>query len=108
MHHWIDCNDYDTKIGTIGYLVETHHERSVSLSLRDRPLRTNQSHVPRLAGWCGETDNRSRYARGVWRVERTNAAGDRAKIVPIVGAELAAFLEADGYPELTPAESIGA
>lgn len=103
MAKWIDC-DYSDRVGTIGYLVETFNSSSGSTSfeLRERPLRTNQSLQPRLVGWCGETDNKSRTAMGVWRVARINATGDRAQIVQLTGAELAAFLDRDGYPELTP------
>lgn len=42
---------------------------------------------------------------GEVRVVAVNAAGDRAKIRRLKGAELAAALEADGYPELIPAPS---
>ena len=95
---WIDA---DTTVGTIGYLVEilntsTGHSH---FSIYERPLRTNQSLQPRLHGWCGETDNRSRYARGMVRVTRTTAR-DRARVVQIRGADLAAALENDGYPGL--------
>lgn len=104
MNKWIDCDSYSTKIGAIGYLVETLNTNNgaTSFSLHDRPLRTNQSLQPRIDGWCGETDNRSRHARGVWRIARTNKAGDRAQIVRLDGAERDAFLESDGYPELIP------
>lgn len=104
MARWIDCEEYSTKIGTTGYLVETFNTSNgrTSFSLHERPLRTNQSHKPRLRGWCGETNNRSQYARGVWRVSRMNATGTRAQIVPLSDSELAAFLEGDGYPELIP------
>lgn len=101
---WIDCDDLTTKLGTIGYLVETVDTNNgrTTFSLQERPLRTNQSREPRLTGWCGETNNRSRTARGAWRVTRVNGAGDRAQIVQVKGAELAAFLDRDGYPDLAP------
>lgn len=102
---WIDLNDYTAGVGTIGYLVETTNNNArgaVTYSLRDRPLRTNQSLQPRLTGWCGETDGKSRRAKGVWRVTRVNKAGDRAQIARIEGAELATFLENDGHPDLIP------
>lgn len=102
MARWIDV-EFGTTVGTIGYLVETLDTSSgrTSWSLRERPLRTNQSLEPRLTGWCGETDNRSRHAHGVWRVTRINRTGERGQIVQLTGAALAAHLEADGYPELT-------
>lgn len=111
MATWIDCNDFDTKIGNIGYLVETTNNNArgaTTLSLRDRPLRTNQSNEPRLTGWCGETDNKSRTARGVWKVARLNKACDRALLVQVTGADLAAFLADDGHPELIPDAIAGA
>lgn len=96
---WIDCEDGSI---THGYLVETVHNGRTSWSIRERPLRTNQSNEARLTGWCGETDNKSRFARGVVRVISRNAGGDRARIAPVTGAELAAWLERDGHPELNP------
>lgn len=101
---WID-SDCPT-IGTIGYLVETLNTSTgrTTWSLHERPLRTNQTHQPRLHGWCGETDNRSRYARGVVCVTGVNRARDRARIARLTGAGLAAFLECDGHPELAAAE----
>ena len=102
MNRWIDS--YAT-VSTTGYLVETVNNNrgsASSFSLRERPLRTNQSLQPRLTGWCGETDNQSRFARGVWTVVQTNKAGDRARIAEVKGEALAAFLERDGYPELIP------
>lgn len=104
MAKWIDCWDFN--VGAIGYLVSTdnsNHRTWDVLSLRERPLRTNRSHEPRLHGWCGEDNNVSRHAMGVWKVVRKNAIGDRAMIVQLKGAELAAFLRQDGYPELIPA-----
>lgn len=105
MAKWIDCMDFG--VGAIGYLASTDNSNTRSwnvLSLRERPLRTNVSREPRLHGWCGETNNVSRTAMGVWKVVKTNAAGDRAQIVQVTGADLAAFLERDGYPELIPAD----
>ncbi len=100
MNMWIDSSD---ERGTIGYLVETidnNNRGRASFSLRERPLRTNQSNEPRLSGWCGETDNRSRHASGVWQVIRVNKAGGRAQIRRLEGDALAAFLETDGHPDL--------
>ena len=106
---WIDCDVYDfnptATIGTHGYLVRTLNTSNgvESHSLRERPLRTNQSHEPRLTGWCGETDNRSRYAVGVWKIVQVNKARDRVRIVRLHGADLACFLADDGHPDLMPA-----
>jgi hypothetical protein len=107
MSKWIDVSDNEhTEPGTIGYLVDTRNNDNrgaMTLSLRERPLRTNQSNEPRLFGWCGETNNRSRTALGVWKIVRVNKAGDRAQIVKLDGAALATFLDADGHPDLIPA-----
>lgn len=74
---WIDCCNYDTNVGDVRYLVEVLNTSSgrTSFSLNERPLRTNRSLQPRLWGWCGETDNRSRYARGVVRIASVNQGG---------------------------------
>jgi hypothetical protein len=97
---WIDV-EY-VSIGTIGYLVETVNTSTggTSWSLYDRPPLTNRSHEPRLYGWLGETDNRSRTARGMVRVTALNKNRDRARIARLTGDELSAALEGDGYPEL--------
>lgn len=104
MNKWINCDDYSTKIGTVGYLVEVWNSNTggTSFHLYERPLHTNRSNEPRLQGWCGEDNNRSKTARGAWKVVRQNKAGDRAQIVKLAGDDLAAFLETDGYPELIP------
>jgi hypothetical protein len=105
MTRWIDVDSDTATAGTLGYLVHTTDTRNGCTerwSLRDRPLRTNMSHEPRLHDWCGSDSNVSRTACGVARIVRVNAAGDRAQIVDVTGPDLAAFLERDGYPELLP------
>lgn len=102
MNKWIDFENYSMSVGDSGYLVERVANGRTTFALHERPLRTNQSLQPRIDGWCGETDNVSRFARGAWRVVRMNKAGDRAQIVRLEGADLAEFLERDGYPELIP------
>jgi len=102
MSKWIDCDAYDMSVGHIGYLVETLNTNTgrTLWCLHERPLRTNRSHEATLYGWCGETNNLNRNARGAWRVVRINKARDRIQIVKLSGGALAAHLEADGYPEL--------
>ena len=106
MNKWIDCNPWDrrTKVGDIGYLVETLNTNNgcTSFSLHDRPKRTNRSHAPRLTGWCGTTNNMNATACGAWKVVKVNKAGDRALIVRLEGADLACFLATDGYDHLMP------
>jgi hypothetical protein len=95
---WIDI-DF-ARINDRGFLVETNHNGVTAWSVRNEPLRTNKSLEPRLYGWCGETDNRSRFARGAIRIVGTNAAGTRAQIKSLQGDDLALFLEEAGYSEL--------
>lgn len=102
--------DAEVEVNRPYFLVEADHTGyggvTTRWQLRDQPLRTNQSHQPRLVGWCGETDNVSRHARGMVRV--TSIAGNgRARIVRLQGAELTAALEQAGYPELDPATDGG-
>lgn len=105
MQMWIDSSAHDMTTGDVGYLVRTvdnNNRGSESYALRERPLRTNRSNEPRLEGWCGETDNRSRHAVGVWKVVQVNKAGDRARISRLVGEDLVVFLRGDGHPNLVP------
>lgn len=108
MARWIDAmyGSEMSRVGAVGYLVHalnTSNGRE-TLSLRERPLRTNGSGKARLRGWCGETDNISKTAQGVWRVVRMNKACDRCQVVELTGADLAEFLATDGHPELMPPE----
>ena len=66
------------------------------------------SHEPRLIGWCGETNNISRTAHGVWMVTRINNAGDRIQVLHVIGKHRDAFLAKDGYPGLIPAKAVAA
>lgn len=105
---WIDADHYETTPGTTGFLVETLNTSNggTRWSLQGRPLHTNQSREPRLTGWCGETDNRSRHAHGMARVVRVTP-NDRALLVRLRGPELAAALELAGWPELVPGQETG-
>jgi hypothetical protein len=90
-------------VGDVRYLVETLDTSSgrTSWGLRDTPLHTNQSIEPRLHGWCGETNNRSHYARGLVVVSRL--AGEQRERVLVRRAtptEARAYLAKAGYPEL--------
>ncbi len=106
MNKWIDYGFGDGNVGTIGYLVRTLDTGSgrESYALHDRPLRTNMSHEPRLFGWCGTTNNRSKTACGLVKIVALNGANDRAQIESVTGDEGKAFLERDGYPELSAEE----
>jgi hypothetical protein len=98
---WID-NDNDMPADAIGFLIElTPQGRAERMTLRVRPGRTNQSQHARLYGWLGSTNNVSAHARGVARVIKLNAAGDRAMVEKLDGTDLADALETLGYPGLT-------
>ena len=84
----------------IGFLVRKHFDlqRRDVWVLSDRPAHTNQSHQPRLYGWCGTTDDISVNAEGLGRVVRV-AKNGRARLVRVDVTPAA--LEALGYPELS-------
>lgn len=100
---WIDGETLS--VGTIGFLVEitqNNYGGATRYGLYDRPCHTNQSHEPRLTGWCGETNNVSRTAQGLARVVRA-ANNGRVAIVPVTGQEGSDWLaNVAGYPELIP------
>jgi hypothetical protein len=90
-------------VGKIGFLTRamSTNNGGETWSLSAFPLHTNQSHMPRLYGWCGETNNVSRYAEGLALVESQNPYNDRLRIRPVTDpAEIRAALEALDYPEL--------
>ena len=96
--------DETLSAGDVGFLIaQTNVLRSSTrYELRGIPAHTNQSHEPRLHGWCGTYNDLSTGARGVVRVERT-AKNGRAFVRELAGGELTAALDELGYPELTPA-----
>lgn len=101
---WIDGQfDKPDVIGDAGFLIShtnNNHGGATHYVLRDTPAHTNMSREPRLTGWCGETNNISTNACGAWKIVRV-AKNGRILIQQIVDeAELAAFLEEHGYPDL--------
>jgi hypothetical protein len=106
MNIWIDTNyDAELNVGDVGYLVSSDNSNTRAwdvLTLHSTPLRTNRSHEERLTGWCGETDNVSRTAKGAWRVVKLNKKGDRMMIRQIHRGDLCTFLANDGRPNLIP------
>lgn len=64
------------------------------------PAHTNQSHKPRLRGWCGSWNDTSTYGRGVWEVVRV-AKNGRCLLSELDGDEMQAVLDDLGYPDLT-------
>ena len=105
MNRWIDNPEYDPnpplQLGDMGFLVSRAPQGQATIyNLYDRPAHTNQSHEPTLHGWCGTTNNCSINAHGIGRVTRTTKNG-RAQIETVTDpAEIAAFLDEAGYPEL--------
>jgi len=95
--------DENLKVGDVGFLIEFSNaiRGSEHYGVRDTPAHTNQSHQPRLHGWCGTYNDLATYGRGMVRVERV-AKNGRALVRQLAGAELAAALEDLGYPELAP------
>jgi hypothetical protein len=101
MATWID-GDY--AVGTVGFRIDRSNpiQHTESTTLAQRPAHTNQSHAPRLFGWCGSWNDTNTYGNGVWRVTR-RAANGRVQIVQVTDREaLAAFLDTVGYPGLLP------
>lgn len=99
---WIDSDSAETERGDAGFLVRVANENQGNAEhyqLRARPAHTNQSHAPRLRGWCGTTNNVAVFAEGLARIVRTTANG-RAMLAHVPQAEEAAELERLGYPEL--------
>lgn len=100
---FINQCDVETSLGEAGFLVEVCPQGKASRwLLRTRPQVTNDSQEPRLVGWCGETDNVSRFARGLARATVFTPNG-RARIYPVVGEDCKTALELLAYPELLPA-----
>lgn len=97
---WINA-DPGVAAGVVGFLVEHRNDRHgvSTLCLEDRPPHTNQSHAPRLHGWCGTFNDVATYARGVVRVGRVLSNG-RALVRELAGDELHAALHELGWPEL--------
>jgi hypothetical protein len=83
----------------VGFLLEAIREGVSHFSVADRPGYTNQSHKPLLDGWLGETNNVSRFARGLVRCTG-RSPNDRVAIEPLTGDDVAAALDSLCYPEL--------
>jgi len=97
---WIDGTDY-MRVGDVGFLVERSnpYQRLQRFELQDTPPHTNQSHQPRLYGWCGSWNNFSTYGHGLHRVEKI-ARNGRAYVRHVSILELDMELEKLGYPQL--------
>ena len=97
---YIGPDDY--AVGQVGFLIEhSNAHGGETWRLADLPAHTNQSHEPRLSGWCGSYNDTSTYGRGLWRVVKILPNG-RVKIEEVVGEDLVSALEELGYPELVP------
>jgi hypothetical protein len=94
---WTD-EDCVESVDGVGFLVEVAPEgRDGRYQLRERPPHTNQSHEPRLHGWCGTTDNVAIFGRGLARVSRVTKNG-RVQLSSVPATP--ELLEQLGYPEL--------
>lgn len=95
--------DENLSVGDVGFLINFSNpiHGSDRYEVRGTPAHTNQSHQPRLHGWCGSYNNLNTNACGMVKVERV-AKNGRAFVRQLEGAELAGALEELGYPELTP------
>lgn len=99
--------DENLAVGDKGFLINTSNpiKGSDTYFLRDTPAYTNQSHEPKLHGWCGSYNDTSTYGRGMWEVVKV-AKNGRAQIKELEGVDLEAALEEFGYPELTPSPQL--
>lgn len=98
MRVWADGDGIS--VGDVGFLVEYNYAMQGGRSvyrLEDRPPYTNQSHQPRLIGWCGSTNDVSVYGCGMAKCVRI-AKNGRSLLESIEATE--AVLEEFGYPEL--------
>lgn len=102
---WISLYSCDAlhREGSIGYLVGASEGGAEEhFVLLVNPPRTNMSREPRLRGWLGETNNRSRTAYGLRKVTKFDPARNRFKLARVTAEEERAFLERDGWAELIP------
>lgn len=102
---WIDAMNVDrAEEGFVGFLIRVsdNSHGGEHYNISDRPAHTNRSHMPKLNGWCGETQNVSVTAEGLARVERITK-NDRALVERVTDPEeVASALEELGYPDLAP------
>ena len=103
MATWTDHYRADySPVGTVGFLArvqDQNHGCAEVYTLTQRPRRTNQSHEPRLNGWCGTTNNVAVFAEGMARVARVTK-NERCLLVALSPEEQEAALERLGYPGL--------
>jgi hypothetical protein len=97
---WINGEISESAVGSVGFLIERRRDGGgPSHHISGSPAHTNQSHEPRLFGWCGTTNNVATYALGLVRVTG-HSAGGRLRVRRLANAEQAAALESLGWPEL--------
>lgn len=97
--------DEQLSVGDKGFLINTSNpfKGTDNYFLRDTPAYTNQSHEPKLRGWCGSWNDTSTNGCGMWEVVRV-AKNGRAFIRELEGWQLKESLEEFGYPELWDGE----
>lgn len=100
---WIDGPDHITApVGSTWFLVSHSHALKswTRYELRDSPPKTNQSFEDTPIGWCGTYNDVATYGRGVWRVVRV-AKNGRVQLARVTDrAEIAAYLDEIGFPDL--------
>ena len=102
---WINSNGQDYEVGQIGFLIKKSNpiRHTESHILSQRPPSTNQSHQPRVHGWCGSWNDTNTYGLGVWRVARVCKNG-RVQLTECANAqEVVTFLAEVGFPDLLDA-----
>ena len=97
---WIDTQQEPVRVGNVVFLIESIRDGVTRNYAQSMPGRTNRSGEARLAGWLGETNNVTRYARGLVEVVRVADDGDRALVRRLRGRRAAQALVARGYPQL--------
>jgi len=98
---WIGPDD-SLSVGDVGFLIEKANPYNGGWErweLRDTPPYTNQSHMPRLHGWCGSYNDVSTHGHGVGEVIRV-AKNGRCLIKILEGEDQQAILDDLGYPDL--------
>lgn len=97
--------DENLQVGDKGFLINVSNaiKGTDTYFLRDTPAHTNQSHEPRLRGWCGTWNDTATYGCGMWEVTRV-AKNGRAFIRELEDRELFDALEEFGYPDLFDGE----
>lgn len=87
---WVNVNEqslFELRAGSTVFVGEICPQGKASyMECRRAAYHTNMSLKPTLHGWVGETNNVSRFARGVGVVVRTADDGERALVRMLRGS----------------------